>query len=150
MSARSWIRTLLLQVPDSIDPIARFLASPAFGVVGASARRHKYGNKVLRCYQQAGRRAIPINPQETEIEGVACVASVLDLPDEVKSLSVITPPAVTERVVEEAIRKGIKHVWMQPGAESEQAVAACEAAGINVIADGSCVLVVLGYCERAP
>lgn len=130
------------------DPIARFLQSPAFGVAGATTRRHKYGNKVLRCYQQAGRRAIPVNPREAEVEGVACLPSVLELPDEVKSLSVITPPAVTERVVEQAIEKGIEHIWMQPGAESERAVAACEAAGINVIADGSCVLVVLGYRER--
>jgi predicted CoA-binding protein len=145
---RPEIRSVVTEVRDPADPITRFLASPAFGVVGASPRRHKYGNKVLRCYQQAGRRAIPVNPRETEIEGAACVASVLELPDDVKSLSVITPPAVTERVVEEAISKGIEHVWMQPGAESDQAVAACEAAGINVIADGSCVLVVLGYRER--
>jgi predicted CoA-binding protein len=129
------------------DPVARFLESPAYGVVGASPRRHKYGNKVLRCYQQAGRRAIPVNPRESEIEGVSCMASVLDLPEEVQSISVITPPAVTERVVEEAIRRGIRNVWMQPGAESDRAVAACETAGINVIADGSCLLVVLGYRE---
>jgi len=116
--------------------------------VGASPRRHKYGNKVLRCYQQNGRRAIPVNPHEREVEGSACVASVLDLAEDVRSISVITPPPVTERVVDEAIRKGIRNVWMQPGAESERAVAACKAAGINVIADGSCVLVVLGYRER--
>jgi predicted CoA-binding protein len=130
------------------DPITRFLESAAYGVVGASPRRYKYGNKVLRCYQQNGRRAIPVNPREQQIEGVACVASVLDLPDDVQSLSIITPPQVTERVVEQAIQKGIEHVWMQPGAESEAAVEACLAAGINVIADGSCVLVVLGYRER--
>jgi len=130
------------------DPIARFLTSPAYGVVGASTHREKYGNKVLRCYQQNGRRAIPVNPHEQVVEGAACVASVLDLPNDVKSISVITPPPVTERVVLEAIRKGIEHVWMQPGAGSERAVAACEAAGLNVIADGSCVLVVLGYRER--
>src|SRR5512139_1395524 len=133
---------------DPMDPIERFLDSPAFGVVGASPHRHKYGNKVLRCYQQNGRRAIPVNPNEQEVEGAACVASVLDLAEDVRSISVITPPPVTERVVEEAIRKGIRNVWMQPGAESERAVAACRAAGINVIADGSCVLVVLGYRER--
>ena len=133
---------------DPTDPIERFLDSPAFGVVGASPRRHKYGNKVLRCYQQNGRRAIPVNPHEREVEGSACVASVLDLAEDVRSISVITPPPVTERVVEQAIRKGIRNVWMQPGAESERAVAACKAAGINVIADGSCVLVVLGYRER--
>jgi predicted CoA-binding protein len=133
---------------DPMDSIERFLASPAFGVVGASPHRHKYGNKVLRCYQQNGRRAIPVNPNEREVEGVACVASVLDLPDDVHSISVITPPPVTERIVQQAIQKGIRHVWMQPGAESDKAVADCEAAGINVIADGSCVLVVLGYRER--
>ena len=133
---------------DPTESIARFLDSPAFGVVGASPRRHKYGNKVLRCYQQNGRTAIPVNPRERAIEGVGCVASVLELPDEVRSISVITPPAVTERVVEEAVRRGIRNVWMQPGAESEQAVATCVAAGINVIADGSCLLVVLGYRER--
>jgi predicted CoA-binding protein len=127
------------------EQISRFLASPAFGVVGASTRRHKYGNKVLRCYQQNGRRAIPVNPRETVIEGAVCAASVADLPDDVKSISVITPPGVTERVVEEAARKGIENVWMQPGAESARAIATCEAAGMNVIAGGSCVLVVLGY-----
>ena len=130
------------------DQISRFLASPAFGVVGASSRRQKYGNKVLRCYQQNGRRAIPVNPREQVIEGATCVASVLELPDDVMSISAITPPAITERVVEEAARKGIENVWMQPGAESEQAIATCEAAGINVIADGSCLLVVLGYREQ--
>jgi predicted CoA-binding protein len=133
---------------DAVDSIARFLDSPAFGVVGASPHRHKYGNKVLRCYQQNGRRAIAVNPNEREVEGAACVASVLDLAEDVRSISVITPPPVTERVVEEAIHKGIRNVWMQPGAESERAVAACQAAGVNVIADGSCVLVVLGYRER--
>ena len=49
------------------DPVARFLESPAYGVVGASPRCHKYGNKVLRCYQQNGRRAIPVTPETAGI-----------------------------------------------------------------------------------
>jgi predicted CoA-binding protein len=125
--------------------IEQFLQAPAFGVVGASTDRTKYGNRVLRCYQQNGKKGIPVNPREAEVEGVPCVASVLDLPDEVTSISVITPPAVTEQVVEQAAKKGIRNVWMQPGAESAKAVATCQAHGISVIADGSCLLVVLGY-----
>ena len=128
--------------------IERFLASPAFGVAGASTRREKYGNKVLRCYLQHGRRAIPVNPREQAIEGVACVAAISDLPADVKSLSVITPPPVTEQVVEQAIARGIENVWMQPGAESAKAVARCREAGVNVIADGTCLLVVMGYHEH--
>jgi predicted CoA-binding protein len=130
------------------EKIAAFLSSPAFGVAGASKKPEKYGNKVLRCYQMSGRKAVPINPVESVIEGVACVRSVSELPPEVASLSVITPPQVTDKVVEQAIAKGIRHIWMQPGAESANAITAAEAAGINVIADGSCVLVVLGYREH--
>ena len=130
------------------DQINRFLAATAFGVAGASANRHKYGNKVLRCYLQHGRHAVPVNPAETAIEGVACVKSVAELAPEVKSLSMITPPAVTEQLVPLAIEHGIENIWMQPGAESPAAVQLCRDRGINVIADGSCLLVVLGYHDH--
>lgn len=130
------------------EKIARFLDSHCFGVVGASVDREKYGNKVLRCYQVKGLRAVPVNPRESIIEGVPCVAAVSDLPDTVTSLSVITPPSITERIVDEAVARGIKNIWMQPGAESRVAVEKCVKAGINVIADGSCILVVLGYREH--
>ncbi len=129
------------------DRIAKFLTSPVFGVVGASKNRDKYGNKVLRCYLMNDRTAIPVNQHEKEIEGIPCVASVTDLPDDVKSISIITPPAVTEQVVDAAIARGIENIWIQPGAESIRAVEACRAKEINVIADGSCLLVVLRYRE---
>jgi len=34
------------------EAIETFLKAEAFGVVGASEDRSKYGNKVLRCYLQ--------------------------------------------------------------------------------------------------
>ena len=123
----------------------KFFSSAAYGVIGASANRGKYGNKVLRVYLQHGMRAIPVNLREMEIEGVPCVATVSDLPQDVKSISVITPPAITEQVVELAIAKGIENIWMQPGAESLAAVEKCHKNNINVIADGSCILVKLGF-----
>lgn len=128
--------------------IKSFLESKRFAVAGASADRSKYGNKVLRCYQMHGYDVVPVNPREKVIEGVECVTSVSTLPDGVNSISVITPPQITEKVVEEAILKGIGNIWMQPGAESLKAVERCREAGINVIADGSCILVVLGYREH--
>ncbi|MEA5112627.1 MAG: CoA-binding protein [Geobacteraceae bacterium] len=133
-----------MEAPERID---MFFDATAYGVVGASVDPDKYGNKVLRCYLRNGYRAIPVNPKEKEIEGIPCVATVSELPDDVQAISVITPPRITEDIVEQAIRKGIKHIWMQPGAESPAAVARCEQSGVNVIADGSCLLVVLGCHE---
>jgi len=130
------------------EQIRVFLDVGRFGVVGASTDRSKYGNKVLRCYQMNGREVIPVNPKEKTVEGIATVPSVAELPDDVLSISIITPPHVTEMVVSEAIAKGIKNIWMQPGAESQVAVKKCTENGINVIADGSCILVILGYRDH--
>jgi len=131
-----------VSVQEQID---EFLKSKIFGVVGASTNRDKYGNKVLRCYLQHNLQVIPVNPKEPVIEGVPCMATVMDLPADVKSISVITPPHVTDEVVKMAILKGIENIWMQPGAESSVAIALCRENNINVIADGSCILVVIGY-----
>ena len=130
------------------EQIQLFLASPVFGVVGASVNRDKYGNKVLRCYLQNGKSVVPVNPIEPIIEGIACVTAVSALPADVKSISMITPPAITAQLVPLAIEKGIKNIWMQPGAEHPEAVALCQQKGVNVIADGSCILVVLGYHDH--
>ncbi len=128
------------------DPcIAAFLDGSHYAVVGASTNRSKYGNMVLRTYLQKNMSVTPVNPQATEIEGVTAVASLSEIQEPVHGISVITPPAITERVVEEAVELDIGHIWMQPGAESDTAVAAAESAGINVIHGGPCLLVVLGF-----
>jgi predicted CoA-binding protein len=88
-----------------------------------------------------------VNPKAAEVEGLKAFPDLRSLPEAVHGISVITPPAVTEKVVEVAAELGIRHVWMQPGAESDTAVARAEQAGINVIADGSCALIVLGFQE---
>lgn len=127
--------------------ITAFLEAGPFAVVGASIDRSKYGNKVLRCYQQHGRVVYPINARAAEVEGLKAYPSLAALPVPVKAISVITPPAITEQVVREAAAAGVTHIWMQPGAESDEAIRSAEAAGLSVIAGGPCLLVVLGYHE---
>jgi len=130
-----------------VNDIDAFLAGVSFAVAGASRNRAKYGNKVLRAYLQRGRRVLAINPHEREIEGVPCHPDPASLPVPVHGLSIITPPRETERLVEQAAAAGIRHLWMQPGAESPPALARAAALGLNCIADGSCILVALGFRE---
>lgn len=128
--------------------IDAFLAGAPHAVVGASADRTKYGNKVLRVFLQRGRPVYPINPRAGQIEGLEAFPSLAALPTRPHGLSIVTPPAVSEQVVEEAARLGIRHLWMQPGAESDQAVARAAELGLQLIAGGPCILVVLGYREQ--
>ncbi|KAG0363818.1 CoA-binding protein [Gamsiella multidivaricata] len=118
-------------------------AEQKFAVVGASTNRSKFGNKVLRWYIDHGYTAVPVNPRETAIESLSCVPNLSSLPGNPSDyhLSIITPPAATKSVLEEAHKNGIQRVWLQPGAESPEVLAYANEAGIKTIADGPCVLV---------
>jgi predicted CoA-binding protein len=131
----------------SNDPIQEFLDGKSFAVAGASTDREKYGNKVLRVYMQHDRKVYPLNPKAEEVEGLAAYPDLAAVPEAVHGVSLVTPPAVTEAVVQQAIDLGIRHLWMQPGAESEKAIALAAEHGLNVIHGGPCILVVLGYRE---
>lgn len=126
-----------------MDPIDDFLSGKTFAVAGASRDPEKYGNRVLHAFHGDGYEVFGVNPKETEIDGIRCVAHLADLPGGVHGLSIVTPPKVTEALVEEAARVGIRRVWMQQGAESDVAIERAKALGLEVIAGGPCVLVAL-------
>jgi predicted CoA-binding protein len=130
--------------PSIQELIDQYMKSGPYAVVGASTNREKYGNKVLRAYQRRGLDVHPVNPRADEIEGLPAFKDLASLPGGVRGISVITPPKITEVVVEEAARAGIEFVWMQPGAESDTAVRRAGELGLKVIADGSCFLALFG------
>ncbi|MFO0944032.1 MAG: CoA-binding protein [Pirellulales bacterium] len=125
------------------NSIQQFLNSSSFAVAGASQNPAKYGYKVFVALKSSGRQVYPLNPVATEIAGQPAFATLQDLPVQPEALSIITPPEVTKKVVDSAIAAGVHHIWMQPGAEEPSASKAARAAGINVIDDGSCILVSL-------
>lgn len=133
-----------------MNNIEDFLAASSFAVAGASQDRAKYGNKVFRALVASGRTVYPLNPTAPEVEGHPAFASIADLPVVPESLSIVTPPSVTRQVIQKAIAVGVKNIWMQPGAEDDQASQAARDAGLNVIDDGSCVLVLLAIEARKP
>ncbi|MBX3422417.1 MAG: CoA-binding protein [Pirellulaceae bacterium] len=126
-----------------MNRIDQFLDAASFAVAGASTDRSKYGNKVLLALRRWSDTVYPLNPTADHVEGVPAYASLADLPEVPEALSIITPPQVTRKVVEDAIALGVRQIWMQPGAEDAQASQAARTAGLNVIDDGSCILVAL-------
>jgi len=113
--------------------ISDFVNRRVWAVVGASQDRSKFGNRVYRTMRDAGYVVYPVNPRGGEVEGAKTYPTLADLPQTPEVIDLVVPPAVTEQVVKEAHQLGLARVWMQPGAESEAAIAYCQEQGIQVI-----------------
>ncbi len=116
--------------------------SKVVAVIGASSHRRKFGNRAVRAFKQQGYTVVPINPHESEVEGLKAYASVLDVPGPIDMASVYVPPEIGERVIEEIARKQIPEVWLNPGAESEGLIARARALKIEPIV--GCSIVAIG------
>jgi predicted CoA-binding protein len=111
-------------------------------VIGASSKRHKYGNKALRAFAQQGYTVLAINPNEREVEGYRTYASVLDVPGPIDMATVYVPPHIGLRVIEDVAKKGIGEVWLNPGADGDEVVARARALGLNAIQ--ACSIMAIG------
>ena len=102
-------------------------------IIGASPDRHKFGNKALRAFREAGYRAIPITPHHDTVEGEKAYASVLDYEGDIDMASVYVPPEIGEQVIESLAQKGVGEVWFNPGADAPGVITKARALGIRPI-----------------
>ena len=106
-----------------------------FAIVGATDNPSKYGNEILHDLRNRGYDVYPINPRLGEIDGVKCYPSLSALPVEVDVVDLVVPPQVTEEVLKECHRLGLKRIWMQPGSESQRGLEFCQSHGLMVVHD---------------
>jgi uncharacterized protein len=111
-------------------------------IIGASSDRRKFGNRAVRAFVNQGYAVVPINPNETEIEGLRVYKSVLDFAGPIDMASFYVQPDIGERVMDEVARKGITEVWLNPGAESRRLIEHAKALGIQPIV--ACSIVGIG------
>jgi len=111
-------------------------------IVGASNDRAKYGNKAVRAHQAHGIVVYPVHPRETQVEGLTAYPSLLDIPGPVERVILYVPPAVGLQVIEEAARKGVKELWVSPGADSPELLQRAEALGLHPVV--ACSIIAIG------
>jgi len=103
-------------------PQAFFNKAELMAVVGATTTTTKWGYRVLKHLSLRDFSVVGVNPKYSLIGSIPCYPTLTQVPGKVKVVVTIVPPQVTEKVVEECVKLGITHIWMQPGSESEQAV----------------------------
>ncbi len=102
-------------------------------IIGASNDRQKFGNKAVRAFLQQGYTVFPVNPKETTVEGLAAFKSIRDVPVRPQMISVYLPPAILLNVLPDIAARECDELWLNPGTESDAALAEAERLGLNVI-----------------
>ncbi len=120
--------------------IKEFMAQKSFAVIGATDNPEKYGNKIFKNLTRRGYEVYPVNPNLKEIEGVKCYPSLADIPVKVDVVDFVVPPPVTEATLKECKKLGLDHIWLQPGSESDAAIAFCQDNNLKVVY-GTCVMI---------
>ena len=121
---------------DELGKILRTAKTVA--VVGLSNNPDRPSNEIAAYLMSVGYRIIPVNPTITEALGEKAYPSLRDIPEKVDIVQIFRRPEDVPAVVDEAIAIGAKVVWMQPGAENDEAAARAGAAGLRAVV-GACM-----------
>lgn len=113
-------------------------------VVGASSRPDRPSYGIFGRLLAAGYRVIPVNPNESVVQGEHAYASLRDIPVPVDIVDVFRRPEHTPAVADEAVAIGArfrgdtphpKVLWLQSGIWNEEAAARASAGGLLVVMD---------------
>jgi predicted CoA-binding protein len=109
-------------------------------VVGASDNPAKFGHAIYRDLKRKGYRIYPVNPNRQTVDRDQAYPNLQSLPHIPDIVNLVVPPETALDIAREALRLGIEHLWLQPGAESPEVLAFLEENGFNYVA-GACIMI---------
>jgi predicted CoA-binding protein len=124
---------------NDADMIEMLREGKTIAVVGLSSKRLRPSHGVSAYMQEHGYRIVPVNPAETEVLGEKAYATLGEVPFPVDIVNVFRQPEFVPEIVNEALRLGVKYLWLQEDVVHETAAAKARAAGVKVVMD-RCIL----------
>lgn len=114
-------------------------SSRVVAVVGLSPNPDRPSYGVASYLKENGYKIIPVNPNAREVLGEVCYPDLTSIPEPVDVVDIFRRSEEVVSIVEEAIKMGVKAVWMQENVINEQAAARARKAGLLVVMD-KCML----------
>jgi hypothetical protein len=121
------------------DIIGLLRTAQTIAVVGLSGKRFRPSYGVAEYLKRAGYRIIPVNPHEASVLGEKGYPDLDSVPEAVDIVDIFRRSEYVPEIVEAAIRKGAKAIWMQEGVYHPEAARRAEEAGLAVVMD-RCIL----------
>jgi predicted CoA-binding protein len=115
------------------DEIRDILSLRHVAVIGMSKNNDKAAHYVPKYLSENGFDIIPINPTTDEILGKKCYSTISDVDDVIDIVDVFRPSDLVLPVVEEAIKKNPKVIWLQEGIHNPEAEEMARSKGIKVV-----------------
>ncbi len=109
--------------------------SRVVAMVGLSAKPDRPSNRVARYLKKNGYRVIPVNPAFDEVLGEKSYPDLASVPGDIDVVDIFRRSEDVPPIVDAAIARGIKAVWMQEGIVNEAAAERARAAGMLVVMD---------------
>jgi predicted CoA-binding protein len=143
---RDWLATLIA-VQEGRSPVplldeagirALLLARPRIAIVGASANPLRPSHGVLLALRRAGYDVIPVNPGETEIDGLPCFPTLADAVRETGPVGIVDVFRRPDQCVDharEAVAAGARCLWLQLGIANAEAARIAHEGGLAVVMD---------------
>ena len=134
---------------DEVSAITKALQAKTVAMVGLSSDPAKPSREVAAYLKSHGYNVIPINPTADHILGEKCYASLLDLPEDIKSeIEVVdifrraedVAPVVDQVIELHKMFKRPNAIWMQLGIVDEDSARRARKAGLDVVMD-RCIMV---------
>jgi len=116
-----------------LEKINKFLNCKKFAIAGVSRNEKKFGNIVYKELKKKSYNIVPVNPYLDTYEVEKCYRSIRESPPDIEAIIIVTKPEITHSVVKEAVEKGIKHIFLQRGAQNDEAVDYAEENSVNII-----------------
>ena len=104
-------------------------------VVGLSTNPSRDSYGVAAYLKKNGYRIIPVNPAVDEILGEKSYPDLLSINETVDVVDVFRRPEFLPEIAEQAVKIKAKVLWMQLGAQNEEAANIARKAGITVVQD---------------
>jgi predicted CoA-binding protein len=123
--------------PREIEALLR--SAKTIAVVGLSPNESRPSHGVAAYMQSRGYKIIPVRPGVSEVLGEKAYESLDDVPAAIDIVDVFRAPQHVPAIVDAAIRKRAKAIWLQEGVVHNQAAAKAKAAGLLVVQD-RCIL----------
>jgi len=116
---------------DEIADILR--TTKTIAVVGLSPKPERPSHGVTLYMMDQGYEIIPVNPGQSEIFGKKSYKTLLEIPGRVDMVNIFREPSAVPDIVDQAIAKKAKVIWMQEGIVHNEAAEKARAAGLKVV-----------------